>query len=124
MSLGDFSQSRAFTLGVELELQIVNRHDYDLAPGAADLLRVMARRKTKLDADVKPEITSSMIELSTGICERHRDVIEQLLEVRDALVEDAGKLNLGLCGGGTHAFQDWSQRRIFDTPRFQQVSQL
>ena len=62
MSLGEFTASRAFTLGVELELQIVNRHDYDLAPGAADLLRVMAKRKTKLAADVKPEITSSMIE--------------------------------------------------------------
>jgi carboxylate-amine ligase len=122
MSLGTFAQSRAFTLGVELELQIVNRHDYDLAPGAADLLRLSARRK--LAADVKPEITSSMIELSTGVCERHRDVLEQLHEVRDALVEDAGKLNLRLAGGGTHAFQDWSRRRIFDTPRFKQVSQL
>ena len=38
MPLGEFTSSRAFTLGVELELQIVNRHDYDLAPGAADLL--------------------------------------------------------------------------------------
>ncbi|HET9977028.1 MAG TPA: YbdK family carboxylate-amine ligase [Burkholderiaceae bacterium] len=124
MSLGEFTHSRAFTLGVELELQIVNRHDYDLAPGAADLLRLMDKRKTKLVADVKPEITSSMIELSTGVCERHRDVIDQLHEVRDALVHESGKLNLGLCGGGTHAFQDWSRRRIFDTPRFKQVSQL
>jgi carboxylate-amine ligase len=124
MSLGEFTTSKAFTLGVELELQIVNRHDYDLAPGAADLLRLMGKRKVKLAADVKPEITSSMIELSTAICERHRDVIDQLREVRDALVHDAGKLNLGLCGGGTHAFQDWSRRRIFDTPRFKQVSAL
>ena len=122
MSLEHFAASRAFTLGVELELQIVNRHDYDLAPGAQDLLRLTGRRK--LAADVKPEITSSMIELSTGVCERWRDVIEQLREVRDALVEDAGKLNLALAGGGTHAFQDWSRRRIFDTPRFRQVSQL
>jgi carboxylate-amine ligase len=122
MSLESFAESRAFTLGVELELQIVNRHDYDLAPGAADLLRLTGRRK--LAADVKPEITSSMIELSTGICEGHEDVITQLLEVRDALVQDAAKLNLRLCGGGTHAFQDWSHRRIFDTPRFRQVSEL
>lgn len=122
MSLETFAASKAFTLGVELELQIVNRHDYDLAPGAADLLRLAGRRK--LAADVKPEITSSMIELSTGICEGHEDVITQLLEVRDALVHDAAKLNLRLCGGGTHAFQDWSHRRIFDTPRFRQVSEL
>jgi carboxylate-amine ligase len=122
MALEAFSASRAFTLGVELELQIVNRHDYDLAPGAGDLLRVMERHK--LAADVKPEITSSMIETSTGICERHADVISQLTEVRDALVDSAGQLNLRLCGGGTHAFQDWSQRRIVDTPRYLQVSEL
>lgn len=122
MSLEPFANSRAFTLGVELELQIVNRHDYDLTPGATDLLRVMARHK--LAADVKPEITSSMIETSTGICERHHDVITQLTEVRDALVDAAGQMNLRLCGGGTHAFQDWSQRRIVDTPRYLQVSQL
>lgn len=122
MSLEAFASSKAFTMGVELELQIVNRHDYDLTNGAADLLRVMERHK--LEADVKPEITSSMIETSTGICERHHDVITQLSDVRDALVDSAGQLNLRLCGGGTHAFQDWSQRRIVDTPRYLQVSQL
>jgi carboxylate-amine ligase len=124
MSLETFATSRAFTLGVELELQIVNRHDYDLTPGAADLLRVMEKHAKRLIADVKPEITSSMIETSTGVCERHHDVITQLTEVRDALVHSAGQLNLRLCGGGTHAFQDWSRRRIFDTPRFHQVSEL
>jgi glutamate---cysteine ligase / carboxylate-amine ligase len=122
MSLESFASSRAFTLGVELELQIVNSHDYDLTTGAADLLRLM--KGHKLAADTKPEITSSMIETSTGVCERHLQVLEQLREVRDALVHCAGRLDLRLAGGGTHAFQDWSQRRIFDTPRFRQVSEL
>jgi carboxylate-amine ligase len=122
MTLETFAPSRAYTMGVELELQIVNSHDYDLTPGAADLLRLMKRYQ--LAADVKPEITSSMIELSTGVCERHLQVIEQLREVRDALVQSAGRLDLRLAGGGTHPFQDWSQRRIFDTPRFHHVSQL
>jgi len=123
MSLEEFATSQPFTLGVELELQIVNSHDYDLTPGAADLLRLIERRH-KLAADVKPEITSSMIELSTGVCDRHAMVLEQLLEVRDALVDCAGQLNMHLAGGGTHPFQDWSRRRIFDTPRFRQVSEL
>jgi carboxylate-amine ligase len=122
MTLEAFAPSRAFTLGVELELQIVNSHDYDLTPGSGDLLRLMKRHQTA--ADVKPEITSSMIETSTGVCERHLQVIEQLREVRDALVESAGRLDLRLAGGGTHPFQDWSRRRIFDTPRFRQVSEL
>jgi carboxylate-amine ligase len=122
MSLGLFTHSQPFTLGIELELQIVNTHDYDLAPGAADLLRLMASRK--LAADVKPEITSSMIELSTGVCDDYASAMTQLREVRDALVDSASRLDLRLAGGGTHPFQDWSRRRIFDTPRFKQVSEL
>ena len=58
MSLEAFSVSRPLTLGVELELQIVNTHDYDLSPSADDLLRLMARRK--IPGDVKPEMTDSM----------------------------------------------------------------
>src|SRR5262249_8441144 len=65
-----------------------------------------------------------MIELSTGICVDHAQVIRELREVRDALVDSAARLNLRLCGGGTHPFQDWSRRRIFDTARFRKVSEL
>jgi carboxylate-amine ligase len=122
MSLEPFASSRALSLGVELELQIVGTHDYDLMPGAADLLRVLGRHG--LPGAVVPEITDSMIELSTGICSDHGEVLRQLAATRDALVAAADKLGLALSGGGTHPFQQWSQRRIFDKPRFRQISEL
>jgi len=40
------------------------------------------------------------------------------------LLECAQRLGVGLCGGGTHVFQDWSQRTIHETPRFQALSTL
>ena len=40
------------------------------------------------------------------------------------MVGCAAQLNVGLCGGGTHPFQDWSQRRIFEKPRFHEVVAL
>ncbi len=122
MSLGPFADSRSLSLGVELELQIVNRHDYDLSPSARDLLRLMG--KHKIPGNVTPEITESMIELCTGVCDGHAQVLEQLTQTRDALVECASRLNVGLCGGGTHPFQQWSDRRIFDKPRFNELSSL
>lgn len=122
MSLETFADSRSLTIGVELELQIVNTHDYDLSPGSRDLLRLM--EKHKIPGAVTPEITDSMIELCTGICSGHGEVLSQLGEIRDALVHCADQLNVGVCGGGTHPFQDWSQRRIFNRPRFQQLSEL
>ena len=122
MSLGPFSQSAALSIGIELELQIVSRHNYDLMPCAPDLLRLLEGRK--LPGLVTPEMTESMIELSTGICTGYDDALAQLTEIQGALVDAANKLDVGLAGGGTHPFQHWAQQRIFDKPRFLQLSEL
>lgn len=122
MTLEAFQKSAALSLGVELELQLVNTHDYDLAPYADDMLRLM--RKHKLPGSVVPEITSSMIEVSTGVCQSSSEVLGQLSQIRDALVQCADKLNIAVVGGGTHPFQQWHERRIYDKPRFRQVSEL
>ena len=44
VSLEDFHHSEPLTLGVELELQLANTHDYDLAPYAEDMLRLSSVR--------------------------------------------------------------------------------
>jgi len=122
MSLEAFQKSEALSLGVELELQLVNTHDYDLAPYAEDMLRIMA--KTSLPGAVVPEMTSSMIEISTGVCQSSSEVLGQLSQIRDALVKSADKLNIAVVGGGTHPFQQWHERRIYDKPRFRELSEL
>lgn len=122
VSLGDFAPSESLTLGVELELQIVSQHDYDLQGAAPDLLREMAGALHP--GDVKPEITDAMVELSTGICHHHDQVLTELRLIRDELRRRAERLNIGLSGGGTHPFQHWGQQRIFDTPRYRELSQL
>ena len=122
MSLETFQKSDALSLGVELELQLVNTHDYDLAPYAEDMLRLML--KTPLPGAVVPEMTSSMIEISTGVCNSSSEVLGQLSQIRDALVKSADKLNIAIVGGGTHPFQQWHERRIYDKPRFRELSEL
>ena len=120
--LEPFQKSAALSLGVELELQLVNTHDYDLAPYAEDMLRLM--RKLPLPGSVVPEMTSSMIEVSTGVCRSSTEVLGQLTQIRDALVKSADKLNIAVVGGGTHPFQQWHERRIYDKPRFRELSEL
>ena len=122
MGLEPFSQSRSLSLGVELELQIVSSHDFDLTNASADLLRDIEGRD--FPGEIKPEITSSMIELSTGICADYRDVLSQLTQLRDVLVASAGRMNVMLCGGGTHPFQHWGDQRISDAPRYQYISDI
>ncbi|WP_079435825.1 YbdK family carboxylate-amine ligase [Zoogloea sp. LCSB751] len=122
MPLEPFSTSRALTLGVELELQLVGTHDFDLVAAAPDLLRVLEQQG--FVGDVKPEITSSMIEIATGICTGYTDVLEQLTALRDGLLEGARRLDIGICGGGAHPFQLWGERQISDSARYQHLSDL
>ena len=118
----DFKSSEALTLGVELELMIVNRRDFDLTRGSDDLLSLLATREHHYD--IKPEITQGMIEIATGI---HRDIDAmhtELQAIRKLLKESAEKLNLGLAGGGAHPFQRWGEQRIYPKERYQLVSEL
>jgi len=120
--LEEFRESRALTLGVELELQLVNTHDYDLAPYSAEMLRLMS--KFELPGAVVPEMTSSMIEVSTGVCDSAMQVQDELSVIRDALVKCADRLNIAIVGGGTHPFQEWHERRIYDKQRFRELHEL
>ncbi|AET90522.1 MULTISPECIES: YbdK family carboxylate-amine ligase [Caballeronia] len=122
MALEPFINSEPFTFGVELEIQVVNTHDYDLTRAASDLMRLI--KDEKIPGNITPEITESMIELSTGICTTHEQAVTDLRKIRDVLVSAADQLNVGLAGGGTHAFQQWSDRQIYDAPRFQYISEL
>ena len=122
MALGPFGKSQALSLGVELELQLVNTVDFDLTSGANDLLELLSRRP--FPGTVTPEMTQSMIEIATGIQTSHAPLLAELRGMRDTLVAACERLNIDICGGGTHPFQHWSERRIFQKPRFQEVSQL
>jgi carboxylate-amine ligase len=118
-----FKESAALSMGVELELQILNTRDYNLTRGSADLLAVAD--KTSHPGDIKPEITESMIEVSTAIVHNsYATLIEELIGIRDAMAGYGEKLNLALAGGGTHPFQKWSEQRIFPKERFQHISDL
>jgi carboxylate-amine ligase len=122
MSLEKFATSRELSLGVELELQIVNTGDCDLAPQAGDLMRLM--KGSRIPGDVKPEITRSMIEIGTSIQHNHLGLRDELRDLRRQMSRAARKLNLCISGGGTHAFQHWSAQQIFPTERFHYISEL
>lgn len=122
MALEAFKTSSALSIGVELELQLVNPTDFDLSAASSDVLFFLERRH--FPGDVKPEITESMIEISTAVHTRYEALHDQLCCMRDALIEAGERLNVGICGGGTHPFQRWFEQRIFAKPRFEEISIL
>jgi len=122
MPLETFKSSASLTMGVELELQLVNTYDFDLSSTANDLLELLGRQP--FPGVVTPEMTQSMIEVATGIHTDHADLLAQLRDIRNTLVTAGDRLNIELAGGGTHPFQRWFEQRIFAKPRFKELSGL
>ncbi len=119
--LGEFTDSAALSLGVELELQLVSRRDFDLTRGATDLIG-------SLDYDgrygeIKLEITESMIEISTQPQATVDGIAADLGGLRDTLRSHSQRNNIGICGGGTHPFHRWPERRICPGERFDDLYQ-
>jgi carboxylate-amine ligase len=111
-----FTSSRALSLGVELELQLVRPRDLDLSRDAADLLGRLGKRK--LPGAIKPEITESMIELNSSVHTECAALLDELETLRRAVAQEAGVLNIRVSGGGSHPFHDWADRRIYPNERF------
>jgi len=117
-----FRPSQAYSMGVELELQILNCRDYNLARDAADLIGLI--NKGKPPGEVKPEITESMIEINTSIHHEYGTLAEELVHIRDVVARAAARMNLRIAGGGSHPFHKWSERRIYPTERFKYLLEL
>ncbi|MCL4800842.1 MAG: glutamate--cysteine ligase [Burkholderiales bacterium] len=118
----EFKQSAPLSMGVELELQLVETRGCDLTRAASDLIELVERRPHP--GEVKPEITESMIEVATGVHHRYDALAAELAAIRDALGAAAERLNVLVCGGGAHPFQHWPERQIYDRPRFRHLSDL
>jgi glutamate---cysteine ligase / carboxylate-amine ligase len=111
-----FTASEPCTMGIELELQLVNRRNYNLASDAVDLLTWIAPRELK--EQIKLEMTQGMIELNSGVHTRVDALIEELKLLRAALNRGAQHLNIDVSGGGAHPFQHWNEQRITPSERF------
>lgn len=115
----DFTPSTALSVGVELELQLLNTRDYNLARDAGDLIGLL--EKMQHPGEVKPEITESMIELNSSVHANSDELVRELRQIRDAVTRAAERLNLRVAGGGSHPFHKWGERRIYPAERFRHI---
>ncbi|MDI9818522.1 MULTISPECIES: YbdK family carboxylate-amine ligase [unclassified Legionella] len=115
-----FKKSKAGSIGVELEFQIVDPDSRHLVSRAKDLIRNI--KESIYQSKIKPEITQSMIEINSSIHYSPDYLLTGLNHLKTFLQEQATQLNLAICGGGTHPFIKWSNQKIFPTPRYKSIS--
>lgn len=120
-SLPVFKENKTLSVGVELELQLIDLQDFNLAMEAMDFLRRL--EEIPHAGEIKPEITLSMIEINSSVHDNYSSLIAELRALRDLIAEQAMQTHIGVCGGGAHPFQQWKKQRIFPTERFSSLSE-
>lgn len=116
MPLPDFHVSDPYTLGIELEMQVVTPPGYDLSQDSSTLIAAV---KDQVSAgEVKHDITESMLEIATDVCHNIDQAAAQLSAMQQVILKAAGEHHIEICGGGTHPFQKWQRQEVCDNPRY------
>ena len=115
-----FTTSEEGSLGVEIEFQIIDPKTGHLMSRAKELIRSI--KQSRYQDYIKPEITQSMLEINSSIHSSAKSLYKEFLKIRAFLLDQARKMDLYFCGGGTHPYQEWASRKIFPAPRFRNIS--
>ena len=116
----EFIGSSMPTIGVEIELQIIDPESLDLTPKSELLLEKC--QILGLDR-VKAEIHQSMLEIDSEVSNDVKQCREFLNSRIQQLNLAANELGLKLAVLGTHPFQRWSDRLISNQDRYHNLHQ-
>lgn len=116
-----FNSNTAHTVGVELELGIVDANTQQLVSGCGDLL---GRMPPELGEDVKHELMQCCIEVISGVCESVPDARADLAGKLRLVEQAADAEGLRLWWGATHPFGLWEDQRVTENQRYLALVQL
>lgn len=107
-----------YTVGVEEELMIIDRHSMGLVNRVEAMLEAVPGETT---GEVKPELMESVLEIATTPCSKLSEVYEQLKKLRHQVGETAAGQGLLIGSAGTHPFAKWEEQRIVARDRYRDL---
>lgn len=109
------SSQQTLSLGVELELQVLDQQTLQLTPRAAEILE-------RVDSETfKEEFFQSTLEIVTGVCADVQAVEQDLITALTQARQVSAGLGLALASTGTHPLADYRDRLITPSPRYNEL---
>jgi carboxylate-amine ligase len=109
----EFAKSRPFTLGVEMELQVIDRDSGELSARAEQFLHGWTGPQR-----VRAELFQSMLELNTTVCQTAADAERCLRATAVPLAARARELGVRFISSGTHPTARYQDRHVFPAERY------
>jgi carboxylate-amine ligase len=107
----------SYTIGIEEELMIVDSETLELQNSIEAMLDALPQA----EAQIKPELMESVLEVATTPCKNTREAGTQLRDLRRLTHRTAGELGLAIGSAGTHPFAMWEDQRIVARPRYRDL---
>jgi glutamate---cysteine ligase / carboxylate-amine ligase len=109
-----WGSARAFSLGVEEELFLVDAETLEVAP-------VFEQVVPEPDARLKPELFACIVETTTTVCPDADEVLAELTRLRGELRERASSARATAVAVGTHPFARGAEQRLVSLPRYERL---
>ncbi|NQV22985.1 MAG: YbdK family carboxylate-amine ligase [Rhodopirellula sp.] len=115
MSALVFTRNDRPTIGVELELQLIDAESLALTNRIEDVLAALPE---ELRDVVKPELMQSYIEINTGVCNTVADASNDLRGKLEAIENVLDGMGIKLLWAATHPFSSWRDQKVTNNERY------
>jgi len=121
VSLYKFVTNERPTLGVEIELNLVDSQTMALRSGVLEILNDLP---PELEQSVKPELFQSYLEINSKVCQNVAEAESDLTEKLRVVRQLAARRGMRLHWGGTHPFSRWQEQEVTPNERYLNLIEL
>lgn len=104
-----------FTLGIEEEFQTIDPKTRELK---SHMSKIVEGGRTILQERIKQEMHQAVVETGTNICTNIREAYDEVVFLRQKLIELAKNQGLQIAAAGTHPFSDWIDQLITEEDHY------
>lgn len=116
MSFRRFNGCKNHTVGIELELQLIDKNTKELTSATSKIIKSLNNLP-----HIKHELFESVIEINSIPCLTIEELRNDLVQKVRALYEHALKSDIKLAMAGTHPTANWARQEIVPVKRYQNI---
>jgi carboxylate-amine ligase len=116
-----FIKNERPTLGVEIELDLVDAQTMALRSG---ILKILGDLPKELEGSVKPELLQCYLEINTKVCQDVSEVETDLRQKLDVVRQITERHGMRLFWSGTHPFSPWQDQDVTPSERYYNLIDL
>ena len=113
-----FNRSKDFTLGIEVEFQLLDPSNLELCSKSVDILQILPR---DLSTRIKPEFIQSMVEVNTRVCNNIKEAAQDLSDSIRFLEKTAEDQGCCLFASSLHPFSSYLDQELYPDPRYKNI---